>query len=165
MKASVCGIGYVGNGEYVTKKNGVHTTAYNKWHGILERCYSLKARAKHPTYSDCSMCDEWLNFQVFAKWFYDNYPNDGVKYNIDKDIKVKGNRIYSPDTCLFVTPEDNGLEARGCLGVIRRMISPTGEVHEFTSQRAFAKLHNLDNCHISHVLSGERIKHKGWSVA
>lgn len=165
MKPSVYGIGYVGNGEYVTRKGSVHTTAYDKWHGILERCYSPNASVKHPSYRDCYICDEWMNFQVFAKWFYENYPDDGISYHIDKDIKVKGNKVYSPSTCLFVTPEDNGLEARGCLGVVRGMISPVGVLHEFTSQRAFAKEHGLDNCHISHVLNGERLRHKGWTAA
>jgi len=30
-----------------------------------------------------------------------------VTYQLDKDIKVQGNKLYSPDTCLFVTQEQN----------------------------------------------------------
>ncbi|ALY07069.1 hypothetical protein VmeM32_00078 [Vibrio phage vB_VmeM-32] len=72
---------------------------------MLGRCYDSKIQEKQPTYIDCSVCDEWHYFQNFATWYYDNYPKDGIseKYQLDKDLKVNGNKIYSPETCLFVS--------------------------------------------------------------
>ena len=61
---------------------------------------------RHPTYKDVTVCEEWHNFQNFAKWFEDNYVEG---FELDKDILVKGNKIYSPETCCFVPKEINSL--------------------------------------------------------
>lgn len=73
------------------------------WVGLLRRCYSDKLKEKHPTYQNCTVCEEWHNYQVFAKWYEDNYYNiEGQRMELDKDILYKGNKIYSPETCVFV---------------------------------------------------------------
>lgn len=84
-------------------------TAHYKWFRMLERCYSERYLAKKPTYSGCCVCDEWLTFSNFEKWFSD--PDNGYceRYHLDKDILVKGNKIYSPNTCCFVPQEINSL--------------------------------------------------------
>ena len=46
----------------------------------------------------------WQYFTNFAKWFKDNYIN---RYQLDKDMLVKNNNMYSPDTCIFITQELN----------------------------------------------------------
>lgn len=91
----ICGVGYYGSGDYSDK----YSQAYTVWHGIIRRCYDKKHTAKHPSYSKCTVCDEWLNFQSFKRWFEDNYV-DGMY--IDKDILVKHNTVYSPERCCFV---------------------------------------------------------------
>ena len=73
--------------------------AYKTWKSMLTRCYSNKCKEKHPTYIDVGCCTEWLTFTTFAKWFKDNYKEG---YNLDKDILVDGNKIYGPNTCIFV---------------------------------------------------------------
>lgn len=82
---------------------------YQKWLGMLERCYDSKFQSKSPTYIGCSVCEEWHLLSNFAKWATD--PANGYRegYHIDKDILVKGNKVYSPDTCCFVPPKINGL--------------------------------------------------------
>lgn len=100
---SVYGVGYIGEGKYKCKENGKTTRVYKTWHGILERCYDNKCHEKHPTYIDCKVSEEWHNFQNFAKWYEDNYYEiEGQKMHLDKDILVKGNKIYSTETCIFV---------------------------------------------------------------
>lgn len=76
------------------------TKAYHSWDAMLKRCYS----GKHKTYSDCSVCEEWYLFSNFKKWFNENYIEG---YDLDKDILVKGNKVYSPETCCFVPREIN----------------------------------------------------------
>lgn len=85
------------------------TKPYHLWKGILLRCYEEKYRSQNKTYKDCEVCDEWKYFSNFKDWF-DN-PNNGyrVGYHLDKDILVKGNKVYSPDTCCFVPIEINSL--------------------------------------------------------
>lgn len=104
------GIGYLGEGDYKSKENGKDTRVYITWKSMLQRCYSEKYHKKHTTYKDCTVCDEWHNFQNFAKWYEDNYYEiEGQKMHLDKDILCKGNKIYSPETCIYVPQTINGL--------------------------------------------------------
>lgn len=73
---------------------------------MLKRCYCKPRLKKFPTYNGCSVCDEWKTFSSFKAWFDKNHI-DG--YDIDKDILVKGNKIYGPDTCCFVPKRINYL--------------------------------------------------------
>jgi hypothetical protein len=111
---SVYGIGYIGEGKYKTITDDYkHTTTYKCWNGMIERCYNLVTQEKHPNYKGCTVCEEWLNFQTFAKWFEENfYTIDDERMNIDKDILVKGNKVYSPETCIFVSQRINKLFIR-----------------------------------------------------
>lgn len=106
---SIYGVAYLGEGDYKTViPNGKHTSIYDTWRGILTRCYSEKWLEKHPTYIGCTICEEWLNFQNFAKWYDDNYYEvEGERIQIDKDILIKGNKLYSPETCIFVPERIN----------------------------------------------------------
>jgi hypothetical protein len=107
---SVCRIGYVGEGIYNKSENRKNTKVYDCWSNMIKRCYYTKTQIKHPTYIGCTVCDEWLNFQVFAKWWYENYYEiEGERTEIDKDILVKGNKIYSPNTCCIVPHDINKL--------------------------------------------------------
>lgn len=100
----VAGVGYLGDGEYTPK----HKEAYSRWKNMIQRCYLDSCRNDNPTYKDCTVAEEWHNFQNFANWFYTQDFKSG--YELDKDIKVPGNKIYSPETCLLVTRADNTAE-------------------------------------------------------
>lgn len=103
------GVGYIGAGSYkVESILGTHDKSYDTWQNMLERCYSEKLRHKHLSYTDCTVCDEWLNYQNFAKWFDKNYYdiNEG-RMHLDKDILKENNKEYSPETCVFVPQRIN----------------------------------------------------------
>lgn len=95
--------GYIGEGSYNSKK---HRNSYNIWRKMFDRCYSSRIHKITSSYKDCEVVEEWYNFQNFAKWFEENYIEG---YHLDKDILVKGNKIYSPKTCCFVPNEINAL--------------------------------------------------------
>lgn len=81
---------------------------------MLLRSYDDKYHEKYPTYKDVEVCDEWLNFQNFADWcsnqkFFDAKDDKERPYHLDKDILVRGSKIYSPDTCCFAPSEVNTL--------------------------------------------------------
>lgn len=99
MRPSVYGVGYVGAGTYTSKSK-----TYGTWSNMIRRCYAKDSEFKYPTYMDCSVSEDWHNFQVFAEWYGNNY-RDG--YDLDKDLLVVGNKIYSSDTCIFVPPSIN----------------------------------------------------------
>lgn len=93
------GVGVIGDGPYSSRENGKHTKEYNTWFDMISRCYDENYKRKLPTYAGCSVVESWHNFQVFAKW-YTEHRNYGKKgYQIDKDLKYPGNKIYGPDTC------------------------------------------------------------------
>lgn len=100
---SICNVGFKGYGEYKTKNNSVKTKVYIVWVGMIKRCYDASIKT-NISYQDCSVDERWHNFQNFAKWFYDNYTEG---WELDKDILIKGNKVYSPETCLFVPAEVN----------------------------------------------------------
>jgi hypothetical protein len=77
---------------------------------MIERCYSEKEKLKFPSYENVSVCEEWHNFSNYTKWYEENYnPEYMQSWHLDKDILVKGNKIYSPETCRLVPPAINGL--------------------------------------------------------
>ena len=99
--------GYIGEGKYNSKK---YKNIYNSWHDMLRRCYDIEYHKKEPTYIGCAVCNEWLNFQNFAQWYEENYYEiNGEAMALDKDVLIKGNKIYSPQTCVFVPRKINNL--------------------------------------------------------
>ena len=102
----IFGIGYLGEGDAQQK-----TQVGYCWRGMLERCYCDRMKKIHPAYYGIStVCDEWLNFQTFAKWYNENIYQVGTeRMHLDKDILHKGNKVYSPKTCVFVPQSINKL--------------------------------------------------------
>lgn len=104
---SVLNVGYLGEGKYNSIKD---LKVYLCWKNMLKRCYDPYYLNKYPTYIDCYVCKEWHCFQYFAEWFYNNYYEiEGEVMHLDKDILIKGNKIYSPKTCVFVPNNINQL--------------------------------------------------------
>ena len=102
--------GYIGVGKYSTKDVKVYKT----WCSLMLRSYDKKFHLSRPTYKDVTVCEEWHNFQNFAGWcysqkFFSFVEKNGRSYHLDKDILVKGNKVYSPETCCFVPNEINVL--------------------------------------------------------
>lgn len=77
---------------------------YARWHGMLGRCYDSKRRKKAKSYEGCSVIKEWLRFSIFKAWME---TQDWEGKQLDKDILVQGNRVYGPDTCVFVDVKTN----------------------------------------------------------
>lgn len=106
----VFGMGYHGEGEYTAKLNG---KVYTIWCAMLKRCYNDSIRSQYLTYEDCYICHEWLNFQNFAEWHYQNYYEiEGEQMSLEKDIIYKNINFYSPETCLYVPSKINRLFVR-----------------------------------------------------
>lgn len=105
------GVGYLGIGKFnVTDDNGEITKEYRTWNDMIRRGYSKKLKNRNKTYKDVFVCEEWHDFQNFAKWFNENYYEiENERVDLDKDILVKGNKIYSPETCCFVPSKINTL--------------------------------------------------------
>ena len=77
---------------------------YSRWTDMLRRCYSKKLHEKRPTYLGCTVCKEWLTFSSFREWMT---TQEWEGKELDKDLLIDGNKIYSPETCVFVSREVN----------------------------------------------------------
>ena len=88
-------------------KRGPKPKSYNAWNGMLQRCYNEHIRSNLPTYSDCEVSDDFKYYSKFKEWAEKQIGYDHDKWHLDKDILVKGCKIYSKDTCCFVPPEIN----------------------------------------------------------
>jgi len=107
---NVYGVGYLGIGEHIAFKDGRNTKKYDTWNNMLCRSYCEEVCKKHPTYRNVKTIDNWHNFQIFGKWFDENYYEiNGEVMGLDKDILLKHNKIYSPETCVFVPSNINAL--------------------------------------------------------
>lgn len=103
-------IGYIGDGKYKHVVNGKPTKVYRTWMNRINDCYNIKNINKKPRYKDCTICEEWHNFQNFAEWWEENfYEVDNERMELDKDIVIKNNKIYSPNTCIIVPHRINSL--------------------------------------------------------
>lgn len=98
----------INDSNYLTnpKINGKTVTCpyYKKWAGMLERCYSKSYKEKNKTYKEATVCKEWLLFSNFKLWMMNQ---DWIGKELDKDLMVSGNKFYSPDTCVFLSPSIN----------------------------------------------------------
>jgi hypothetical protein len=160
MSPSVLNVGFFGEGKYKNKENGVVAKSYRTWHNMLERCYDNKYQEKKPTYIGCSVDKQWLNYQVFAEWYEENYPNDGKDYHLDKDALIEHNRVYGPDTCCFLTAQQNTEVA---LAKHYAFTSPDGKIIEVFNLATFCKKHNLNKGSMYRVANGKLKQHKGWA--
>lgn len=91
-------IGYV-NGNR-KRKQVWYCPYYQVWQGMLQRCYSVKFQERNPTYRGCSVSVEWLTFSGFKNWME---KQDWEDNQLDKDLLFEGNKVYSAETCVFVT--------------------------------------------------------------
>ena len=122
MPVTVHNSGARDEGAYKTIANGKQSPEYGVWGSMVKRCYSPEHQEKFPTYKGCSVCIDWHGFQTFAQWYEENYPlmiengrlvpkldDSSQRWELDKDILVPGNKIYSPETCCFMTRRLNNL--------------------------------------------------------
>ena len=105
---SVYNIGYMGAGEFKASFKGKATKSYKVWMAMMYRIYSKKHLKRRPTYKNVAVAEKWHNFQNFAKWFEENYVEG---WHLDKDLLSGEQKMYSPETCVFIPQELNSFLA------------------------------------------------------
>lgn len=95
---------------------------YATWKSMLDRCYSPSRQKKQPYYKGCSVDTAWWRFSTFKAWME---TQDWEGNQLDKDLLCPGNKLYSPETCVFISRKVNMFitEARKNKGLY-----PTGVV-------------------------------------
>ena len=105
---SVFGVGISGT-KYPSKVNGVKTKEYVLWHSMLTRCYSDTYKKKRPTYEGCEVSDNFKSYEYFYEWCQNQIGFGVEEWQLDKDLLVKGNKVYSEGSCVFLPSEINSL--------------------------------------------------------
>lgn len=87
---------------------------YSLWASMLQRCYSANTNARKGVYIGCGVSENFKSYSYFSLWCeqqkgYDNKDSNSKVWHLDKDLLVKGNKIYSEDTCVFVPQQINAL--------------------------------------------------------
>lgn len=100
-----------GKGKYLIKFNDWNqTTLISNYNPIKTGKISNPFHIKKPTYYNCEVNPSWQCLQNFGAWYEKNYNSNYMQdWELDKDILVKGNKTYSPETCGLVPPEINSL--------------------------------------------------------
>lgn len=99
-KPSLFGVGILGDAEV-----NCYDMRYKSWAGMIKRVYNPHTEQMAITYKDCTVVKEWLRFENYLKWFEQQKVQP--KWQLDKDLLVPGNKIYGPDTCIFLPREIN----------------------------------------------------------
>ena len=103
---SVHGVGITGT-KYPITVNGVQTKEYDLWKGMLRRCYSDSLKKKNPTYIGCEVSDKFKSYEYFYEWCNRQIGFGNQNWQLDKDLLIKGNKVYSENTCVFIPAEIN----------------------------------------------------------
>ena len=105
---------------------------YQKWKSMLYRVY--KTREKEKSYEKCSVCDEWLTFSNFKSWME---TQDWEGKQLDKDLLIYKNKVYSPETCCFIAKEINVVLT--CIGTVTKGDYPFGVYYNKRDRKFYAQ--------------------------
>ena len=129
---------------------------YKVWKNMHHRC----ASGASPTYDACSVHPDWIRFSEFYKWMKDK---DYLGKDLDKDILFPGNKVYGPDTCIFVSHAVNSFildraARRGPYLIGVNMHAQTGKF------RAKCRNPITGKCDHLGLFSSEREAHNAWKA-
>ena len=143
-----------------------NTRLFRIWQGMKDRCNN----PNNPEYryygnKDIRVCAEWENnFEAFYQWSIANgYADDLV---IDKDIRhgdLTTAKIYSPQTCMWVTVLENTTEAnKSRVKEVYQYDLESNFIAKYTSQAEASRQTGISQGNIGQVLKGHRTKAGGY---
>ena len=105
---SVYGVGIIG-AKYPVSEGRRNTKEYMLWTDMLTRCYNDAYKKQRPTYEGCEVSDNFKSYEYFYDWCHKQigFGNDG--WHLDKDLLIKGNKVYSENACVFLPQEINSV--------------------------------------------------------
>ena len=103
---SVFGVGVLG-AKYSSRVSDVLTKEYVLWCDMLRRCYSDAYKKRKPTYEGCEVSNNFKSYEYFYEWCNNQFGFNNEDWQLDKDLLIKGNKVYSEATCVFSPQEIN----------------------------------------------------------
>ena len=95
-----------GNWAKYTPLTNIKTQAYMTYANVVKRAKTGgEYQAKNPAYIGTS--NGFEDFQAFADWATQQIGYGVPGFELDKDLLVPGNKVYSQETCCFLPKEIN----------------------------------------------------------
>lgn len=94
-------------GQFKQRIDKMKTKEYSVFDSMKTRCNS-----DNSAYSEIKIDKRFEDFQAFAEWCHKQVGFGLTDYHLDKDILVDGNKIYTPELCVFVPYQINNLIIR-----------------------------------------------------
>ena len=107
MIPRIHGVGYLGIKHRANGLGNKRTKQYNAWVNMLTRCYSERYLKEHPTYLGCHTSKLFECYSDFYDWCDAQIGFGEYGFQLDKDLLIKGNKLYSENTCVFIPQEIN----------------------------------------------------------
>jgi thymidylate synthase len=138
---------------------------YGTWYQMLRRCYN-KDHAAFSTYGGAGVhvCKRWWNFANFAE-DVQKFPRWSLKktfpyrYTLDKDFYCTN--VYSPETCVWASSEEQSLNSDNCDRLIE-VQRPDGVIFQATSVRQICDMYGLTRPSVNDCLYERCDSHKGF---
>lgn len=166
---AVYGVGINNMGKGWATSSELNKRIYRVWVKMLERCYSTKFHKYKPTYKECEVCERWHLLSNFVQDIvyiegYQDWVENKERICLDKDVKGKGSKTYSLETCCFISNEANIKESNNRNNILKPVIGVSvdrGTIKSFetmqkVTQEGFSKQKVCDCC------KGRRKTHKGY---
>ena len=122
--------------------------SYSLWRGMMKRSESFEYKTEKPTYKDCSMSENFKDFNYFHNWCLGQVGYGLAKFELDKDILIKWNKHYSEDTCCLVPKEINmqfvksdAIRGEYPIGVTK--VKSTGKYSTQVKRKRLVKYHSI----------------------
>jgi len=112
MGKLVHGIG-INDGKYPARCGDRMMKEYEVWRQMLNRC-TENLWVVRQSYVGTTCSENFKSYTFFYEWCqeqvgFKNVDNGGNSWHLDKDILVRGNKVYSEDACVFVPLRLNNL--------------------------------------------------------
>ena len=100
---------------------------------MLRRCYSDSFKKKQPTYEGCEVGDKFKSYEYFYEWCHIQIGFANKDWQLDKDLLIKGNKVYNESTCVFIPKDINSLLTKSAASRGEHLIG----VHWCNTNKAF----------------------------
>ena len=142
-----------------------------RWNAMIGRIYN-KNNPKFKTYggNGVAICDRWHCFEYYVEDIESMENSEKIKdgWQVDKDTKIIGNKIYSKETCLIISLEDNSKEARSRqikVFIAKNLSTLKEELVEYGANEFCRRNPTLFPSAVSRCLHGMQESHNGYSFS
>lgn len=143
---SVCGVGIIGT-RYPVSESRRNTKEYGLWCSMLRRCYSDYFKKQRPTYEGCEVSNKFKSYEYFYDWCNKQIGFGSEGWHLDKDLLIKGNKVYSENVCIFIPSEINSVLVKCTASRGKHLIG----VHWCNTNKAFVAQVNRNKGQPEHL--------------